>query len=76
MEPDFPKDVRDKLTALGHPIHPRRAMGATQLVLFDASDCYFRAGVDGRRDSGAAAVNLDNNTSLRAGCLLKSAGSP
>ncbi len=69
LEPDFPRDVRAKLEALGHVLAERATMGATQMALFDPETCYFWAGVDGRRDSGAAALNLGADSPRRAACL-------
>ncbi len=71
LEPDFPRDVRARLESLGHTLAERGAMGATQLALFSPEDCYFWAGVDGRRDSGAAAVNLRADSPRRAACLAR-----
>jgi gamma-glutamyltranspeptidase/glutathione hydrolase len=58
LEPDFPRDVREKLEALGHTLGERSMIGAAQLAVFDAASCYFWGGADGRRDSGAAGANI------------------
>ncbi|MDJ0655733.1 MAG: gamma-glutamyltransferase [Xanthomonadales bacterium] len=72
-EPEFPMDVQEKLLDIGHKLNRRSAMGAVQMIQFDAEQCYFLGGVDGRRDSGAAAVNLEGNSGRRAACLAKAA---
>jgi hypothetical protein len=33
-------------------------VGAVELARFDAGNCYFWGGADGRRDSGAAGANI------------------
>jgi gamma-glutamyltranspeptidase/glutathione hydrolase len=58
LEPEFPRDVRTRLEALGHTLGERSMIGAAQLALFDAETCYFWGGADGRRDSGAAGANI------------------
>ena len=58
LEPEFPRDVRDRLAALGYTLGDRSMIGAAQLAVFDAAACYFWGGADGRRDSGAAGVNI------------------
>jgi hypothetical protein len=49
-------------------------MGASELIIFDADNCYFWGGADGRRDSGHASVNqpLSETTGLlRQACLAR-----
>ena len=58
LEPDFPRDVRERLEALGHTLGERSMIGAAELALYDAATCYFWGGADGRRDSGVAGVNM------------------
>jgi gamma-glutamyltranspeptidase/glutathione hydrolase len=58
LEPDFPRDVRARLEALGHTLGERSMIGAAQLAVYDAAACYFWGGADGRRDSGAAGANI------------------
>jgi gamma-glutamyltranspeptidase/glutathione hydrolase len=58
LEPDFPRDVRERLKALGHTLGERSMIGAAELALYDAATCYFWGGADGRRDSGVAGVNM------------------
>jgi len=58
LEPEFPRDVRIRLEALGHTLGERAMIGAAQLALYDKNTCYFWGGADGRRDSGAAGVNI------------------
>ncbi len=58
LEPEFPRDVRIRLEALGHTLGERSMIGAAQLALYDGATCYFWGGADGRRDSGAAGVNI------------------
>jgi gamma-glutamyltranspeptidase/glutathione hydrolase len=58
LEPEFPRDVRERLAALGYTLGDRSMIGAAQLAVFDAASCYFWGGADGRRDSGAAGVNI------------------
>jgi gamma-glutamyltranspeptidase/glutathione hydrolase len=64
LEPDFPRDVRERLEALGHTLGERSMIGAAELALYDAATCYFWGGADGRRDSGAAGVNLGEATAV------------
>ena len=70
LEPEFSKDVRQKLAEIGHAFRDMPIIGAAQLIYFNESACYFRGGADGRRDSGAAAVNLPTTTVRRANCKL------
>lgn len=70
LEPEFSKDVRDSLTAIGHSFRNMPIIGAAQLIYFNNEACYFRGGADGRRDSGAAAVNLPDTTPRRVACKL------
>lgn len=58
LEPEFPRDVRARLEALGHTLGERSMIGAAQLAVYDAAACYFWGGADGRRDSGAAGANI------------------
>ena len=58
LEPEFPRDVRTRLEALGHTLGERSMIGAAQLALYDAETCYFWGGADGRRDSAAAGANI------------------
>jgi gamma-glutamyltranspeptidase/glutathione hydrolase len=58
LEPEFPRDVRARLEALGHTLGERSMIGAAELALFDAASCYFWGGADGRRDSKAAGANI------------------
>lgn len=58
LEPEFPKEVRQKLEQLGHELQDRPFMGAAQLIVFDPEACLFYGGADGRRDSGAAGANI------------------
>jgi hypothetical protein len=39
-------------------------IGAAELALYDAATCYFWGGADGRRDSGAAGVNMGEATAV------------
>jgi gamma-glutamyltranspeptidase/glutathione hydrolase len=64
LEPDFPRDVRERLEALGHTLGERSMIGAAELALYDAATCYFWGGADGRRDSGAAGVNVGEATAV------------
>ena len=58
MEPEFSRDVRSRLEALGHTVSDRSMVGAIQLSLFDPESCYFWGGSDGLRDSAAAGANI------------------
>jgi len=58
LEPDFPRDVRERLEALGHTLGERAMIGAAELALYDSESCYFWGGADGRRDSRAAGANI------------------
>jgi gamma-glutamyltranspeptidase/glutathione hydrolase len=58
LEPEFPRDVRQRLEALGHSLGERSMVGAAQLAVYDPESCYFWGGADGRRDSGAAGANI------------------
>jgi gamma-glutamyltranspeptidase/glutathione hydrolase len=58
IEPEFPRDVRERLEALGHELQERPFMGGVQLLMFDPEACLFRGGADGRRDSAAAGANI------------------
>jgi gamma-glutamyltranspeptidase/glutathione hydrolase len=58
LEPEFPRDVREKLEALGHALGERAMIGAAELARYDPSTCYFWGGADDRRDSGSAGVNI------------------
>ena len=58
LEPDFPRDVRQRLEALGHTLGDRSMIGAAELALYDPASCYFWGGADGRRDSRAAGANI------------------
>jgi gamma-glutamyltranspeptidase/glutathione hydrolase len=58
LEPDFPRDVRERLQALGHTLGERAMVGAAELARYDAATCYFWGGADGRRDSAAAGANI------------------
>ncbi len=70
-EPEFPMDVRKRLEALGHVLRERGSMGAAQIAEFDPNRCLFFAGVDGRRDSGAAAVNQTTEAKRRTrACVI------
>ncbi len=64
-EPELSMDVRRRLESLGHVLRERGSMGAAQIAEFDPLRCLFFAGVDGRRDSGAAAVNQTDQARLR-----------
>jgi gamma-glutamyltranspeptidase / glutathione hydrolase len=64
LEPDFPRDVRERLEALGHALGERSMIGAAELALYDAATCYFWGGADGRRDSGAAGANVGEATAV------------
>jgi gamma-glutamyltranspeptidase/glutathione hydrolase len=64
LEPEFPRDVRERLEALGHTLGERAMIGAAELARYDAISCYFWGGADGRRDSGAAGVNLGEPTAV------------
>ena len=64
LEPEFPRDVRQRLEALGHSLGERAMIGAAELALYDAASCYFWGGADGRRDGGAAGVNLSVPTAV------------
>ncbi|MFK7955025.1 MAG: gamma-glutamyltransferase [Lysobacterales bacterium] len=64
-EPEISQDVRKRLEALGHVLRERGIMGAAQIAEFDPQRCLFFAGVDGRRDSGAAAVNQTTEAKRR-----------
>jgi gamma-glutamyltranspeptidase/glutathione hydrolase len=71
LEPEYSPDIRRTLEAWGHTIAGRSMLGAANIILFDPENCYFWGGVDGRRDSGGAALNLDTETSAagrRAAC--------
>ena len=68
LEPEFSRDVRDSLTEIGHVFRNMPIIGAAQLIYFNDEACYFRGGADGRRDSGAAAVNLPEVTERRSVC--------
>ncbi len=58
LEPEFPRDVRARLEALGYTISDQSMIGAAQLSVYDPATCFFWGGADGRRDSGAAGVNI------------------
>ena len=58
LEPDFPRDVRERLESLGYVLGERPMIGAAELARYDTASCYFWGGADGRRDSAAAGVNL------------------
>jgi gamma-glutamyltranspeptidase/glutathione hydrolase len=58
LEPEFPRDVRERLQALGWDLRERSFMGAVQLGVYDPERCLFWGGADGRRDSRAAGVNI------------------
>jgi len=58
LEPDFPRDVRERLEALGHTLGERSMVGAVELARYDAESCYFWGGADGRRNSAAAGANI------------------
>mgnify|MGYP001823435479 CR=1 FL=1 len=58
LEPDFPRDVRQRLEALGHTLGERSMIGAAEMALYDPASCYFWGGADGRRDSRAAGANI------------------
>jgi gamma-glutamyltranspeptidase/glutathione hydrolase len=58
LEPEFPRDVRSRLEALGHTLGERAMIGAAQLSVYDPESCYFWGGADGRRDSAAAGANI------------------
>jgi gamma-glutamyltranspeptidase/glutathione hydrolase len=58
LEPEFPRDVRSRLEALGHTLREATMIGAVQLSLYDPASCYFWGGADGRRDSAAAGANI------------------
>ena len=62
LEPEFPREVRERLQALGYTLGERAMIGAAELARYDATSCYFWGGADGRRDSGAAGVNLGEST--------------
>jgi gamma-glutamyltranspeptidase/glutathione hydrolase len=62
LEPEYSRDVRKRLEALGHTLGERSMIGAAQLVRYDPVSCYFWGGADGRRDSGAAGVNIGDPT--------------
>ena len=66
LEPDYSRDVRKRLEALGHTLGERSMIGAAQLVRYDPVSCYFWGGADGRRDSGAAGVNIGDPTATTA----------
>ncbi len=70
MEPEFPRDVRQKLEALGWNIRDRAFMGAAELIIYDRESCMFWGGADGRRDSLAIGVNIGEvqRPSLDASC--------
>ncbi len=58
LEPDFSRDVRTHLEALGHTLGDRSMIGGAQLAVYDTKTCYFWGGADGRRDSLAAGANI------------------
>ena len=58
LESEFPRDVRARLEALGYTISDQSMIGAVQLSVYDPATCFFWGGADGRRDSGAAGVNI------------------
>jgi len=58
LEPEFPRDVRERLEALGHTLGERAMVGAVELARYDAESCYFWGGADGRRNSAAAGANI------------------
>jgi gamma-glutamyltranspeptidase/glutathione hydrolase len=58
LEPEFSREVRARLEALGYSIRDRSMIGAAQLGVYDPEACFFWGGADGRRDSGAAGVNI------------------
>jgi gamma-glutamyltranspeptidase/glutathione hydrolase len=58
VEPEFPRDVREKLEGLGHVIRERSIMGASELIIYDSENCMFWGGADGRRDSKALGANI------------------
>jgi gamma-glutamyltranspeptidase/glutathione hydrolase len=58
LEPDFPRDVRERLEALGHTLGEKSMIGAAEMALYDPESCYFWGGADGRRDSRAAGANI------------------
>jgi len=58
LEPEFARDVRVALEALGYTLGDRSMIGAAELARYDAASCYFWGGADGRRDSAAAGANI------------------
>jgi len=58
LEPEFPRDVRSRLEALGHTLQDQEMIGGVQLSRYDPASCYFWGGADGRRDSAAAGANI------------------
>jgi gamma-glutamyltranspeptidase/glutathione hydrolase len=66
LEPEFPRDVRNRLEALGHSSGERAMIGAVQLGVYDPESCYFWGGADGRRDSAAAGANSGEIQALTA----------
>jgi len=64
LEPEFSRDVRERLEALGHTLGDRAMIGAAELARYDTASCYFWGGADGRRDSGAAGVNIGAPSAL------------
>ncbi|MCP4003502.1 MAG: gamma-glutamyltransferase [bacterium] len=57
LEPEHPRDVRDRLSEIGHQLIDRRFyLGASQLILRDAETGEFWGGADPRRDSAAAGL--------------------
>ncbi len=77
LEPEFPREVRDRLESLGHTIGDRSMVGAAQLAVYDPETCYFWGGADGRRDSGAAGANIGQavvDSELRCATLGKARG--
>jgi len=58
LEPEFPRDVRRPLEALGWKLQERAYIGAVQMGVYDRERCLFFGGADGRRDSHALGVNV------------------
>lgn len=66
LEPEYPREVRARLEALGHSLADRSMIGAAELAVYDPETCYFWGGADGRRDSGAAGVNIGEAVAVTA----------
>ncbi len=76
IEPEYSRDVRERLEALGYTLRDTSMIGAAQLSLYDPESCYFWGGSDGRRDSASAGANISEVGAVSAEqrCAVLSGG--